>query len=69
MPPTPNPGGRPRQCTSAVIGELHFRLGQRAAAAHAWQEALNWTTARTDQELLRRRLTVCEEKRGRSSFA
>jgi len=39
-----------------VIGELHFRLGQRAAAAHAWREALRLTTARTDQEFLRRRL-------------
>src|SRR5262245_17113395 len=39
-----------------VIGEFHFRLGQHAAAAHAWQEALRLTTARADQEFLRRRL-------------
>jgi RNA polymerase sigma-70 factor (ECF subfamily) len=40
----------------AVIGEFHFRLGQHAAAARAWQEALRLTTARADQEFLRRRL-------------
>jgi predicted RNA polymerase sigma factor len=40
----------------AVIGELHFRLGKHAAAAHAWREALRLTTARSDQEFLRRRL-------------
>jgi RNA polymerase sigma factor (sigma-70 family) len=40
----------------AVIGELHFRLGKHAAAAHAWREALRLTTARADQEFLRRRL-------------
>src|SRR5262249_8092698 len=39
-----------------VIGEFHFRLGQHAAATHAWQEALRLTTARADQEFLRRRL-------------
>src|SRR5262245_28284080 len=39
-----------------VIGEFHFRLGQRADAAHAWREALSLTTARADQEFLRRRL-------------
>src|SRR5262245_19791262 len=38
------------------IGELHFRLGRHAAAALAWQEALRLTTARADQEFLRRRL-------------
>jgi RNA polymerase sigma-70 factor (ECF subfamily) len=44
----------------AVIGELRFRLDEHAAAAHAWREALRWTTARADQEFLRRRLAVCE---------
>jgi RNA polymerase sigma-70 factor (ECF subfamily) len=39
-----------------VLGELHFRLGEHAAAAAAWQEALGLTTARADQEFLRRRL-------------
>src|SRR5262245_21630040 len=43
----------------AVIGELHFRLGQYSAAELAWQEALRWTTARSDHEFLRRRLSVC----------
>jgi RNA polymerase sigma-70 factor (ECF subfamily) len=48
----------------AVIGELHFRLGKHAAAAHAWQEALRWTTARADQEFLRRRLAFCRPDHG-----
>jgi RNA polymerase sigma-70 factor (ECF subfamily) len=43
----------------AVIGEFQFRLGQHAAAASAWQEALRLTTARADQEFLRRRLAAC----------
>src|SRR5262249_43921054 len=43
----------------AVIGELHFRLGEHAAAALAWEEALRLTTARADQEFLRRRVAVC----------
>ena len=43
----------------AVIGELHFRLGRHPAAERAWQEALRLTTARADQEFLRRRLAVC----------
>ncbi len=43
----------------AVIGELHFRLGQHSAAERAWREALCLTTARADQEFLRRRLAVC----------
>ena len=43
----------------AVIGELHFRLGQQSAAERAWREALRLTTARADQEFLRRRLAVC----------
>lgn len=43
----------------AVIGELHFRLGQHAAAERAWREALRFTTARADQEFLHRRLAVC----------
>lgn len=42
----------------AVIGELHFRLGDHAAAEQAWQEALRWTSAGPDQEFLRRRLTA-----------
>jgi RNA polymerase sigma factor (sigma-70 family) len=44
----------------AVIGELHFRLGRHAVAKRAWQEALRWTTARADQEFLRRRLAACQ---------
>lgn len=43
----------------AVIGELHFRLGQHSAAERAWQEALRLTTARADQEFLRHRLAEC----------
>lgn len=43
----------------AVIGELHFRLGQHSAAKRAWHEALRLTTARADQEFLRRRLSNC----------
>lgn len=43
----------------AVIGELHFRQGRHAAAADAWHEALRLTTARADQEFLRRRLAEC----------
>jgi RNA polymerase sigma factor (sigma-70 family) len=43
----------------AVIGELHFRLGQYAAAGRAWREALRWTNASADQEFLRRRLADC----------
>jgi RNA polymerase sigma-70 factor (ECF subfamily) len=47
-----------------VIGELHFRLGQHAAAERAWQEALRLTTARADQEFLRRRLALCRPAGG-----
>jgi RNA polymerase sigma-70 factor (ECF subfamily) len=43
----------------AVIGELHFRLGQYSEAADAWRRALSLTTARADQEFLRRRLADC----------
>lgn len=49
-----------------VIGELHFRLGRHSAARLAWREALRWTTARTDQELLRRRLADCRRFLGPS---
>jgi predicted RNA polymerase sigma factor len=42
-----------------VIGELHFRRGDARAAETAWQEALRLTTARADQEFLRRRLSLC----------
>jgi RNA polymerase sigma-70 factor (ECF subfamily) len=45
----------------AVVGELHFRLGQHSAAQHAWREALRLTTARADHELLRRRLDDCRD--------
>jgi len=48
----------------AVIGELQFRLGRHSAAASAWQEALRWTTARADQEFLRRRLADCRTDEG-----
>jgi RNA polymerase sigma-70 factor (ECF subfamily) len=47
-----------------VIGELHFRLGEHAAAARAWREALRLTTARADQEFLRRRLADCQPDGG-----
>jgi RNA polymerase sigma-70 factor (ECF subfamily) len=47
-----------------VVGELHFRLGQHSAAANAWQEALRLTTARADQEFLRRRLAACRPAGG-----
>jgi len=43
----------------AVIGELHFRLGQFAAAERAWREALRLTRAGADQEFLRRRVGEC----------
>jgi RNA polymerase sigma-70 factor (ECF subfamily) len=42
-----------------VIGELEFRLGNRAAAERAWREALRLTTARADREFLTRRLAIC----------
>jgi RNA polymerase sigma-70 factor (ECF subfamily) len=44
----------------AVIGEFHFRLGQHSAAERAWQEALRFTSASTDQEFLRCRLADCQ---------
>jgi RNA polymerase sigma factor (sigma-70 family) len=47
----------------AVIGELHFRLGRHAAAERAWREAVRSTTARADQEYLRRRLAACRPDR------
>lgn len=43
----------------AVIGEFYFRLGRHAFAERAWREALRLTTARADQEFLRRRLAAC----------
>jgi RNA polymerase sigma-70 factor (ECF subfamily) len=43
----------------AVVGELHFRLGQLSAAERAWREALRFTTARADREFLNRRLALC----------
>ena len=49
----------------AVIGELHFRLGQHTAAERAWREALRFTSARADQEFLRRRLAVCRPEVGK----
>jgi len=48
----------------AVIGEFHFRLGQHAPAASAWQEALRLTAARADQEFLRRRIAACRPDGG-----
>jgi predicted RNA polymerase sigma factor len=42
-----------------VNGELHFRLGRYSAAERAWRQALRFTTARADQEFLRRRLALC----------
>ena len=53
----------------ALVGlymvRAHFRLGQHAAA-HAWREALRSTTARADQEFLRRRLCFQESQSGDS---
>lgn len=43
----------------AVMGELHFRLGQHSAAECAWRESLRLTTARADREFLHRRLAIC----------
>jgi RNA polymerase sigma-70 factor (ECF subfamily) len=43
----------------AVIGELHFRLGQYSDAERAWREALRLTTARADRDFLHRRLAAC----------
>ncbi len=48
----------------AVIGELHFRLGQHSASEQAWREALRWTSASADQEFLRRRLAMCRAGEG-----
>jgi RNA polymerase sigma-70 factor (ECF subfamily) len=49
-----------------VIGELRYRLGQHYAAERAWREALRLTTARADQEFLRRRLAACRPDGGES---
>jgi RNA polymerase sigma-70 factor (ECF subfamily) len=57
VPPDSVPARYPGWHT--VIGELHFRLGQHAAAAHAWREALRLTTAGADRDFLRRRLAAC----------
>jgi RNA polymerase sigma-70 factor (ECF subfamily) len=62
VPPENVPAGYPGW--HAVIGELHFRLGRHSAAEHAWQEALRLTTARADQEFLRRRLAECRPEGG-----
>lgn len=47
----------------AVVGELHFRLGRHSEAGRAWQQALKLTTARADQEFLRRRVALCQSHR------
>jgi RNA polymerase sigma-70 factor (ECF subfamily) len=64
VPPDRVPAGYPGWHT--VVGELHFRLGQRAAAECAWQEALRLTTARADREFLCRRLAVCRPDGGQT---
>jgi RNA polymerase sigma-70 factor (ECF subfamily) len=46
-----------------VIGELHFRLGEHAAAERAWEEALRLTSARADRDFLTRRLAACRNDR------
>ncbi len=51
----------------AVIGELHFRLGQFPVAEHAWRESLRWTTASTDRDFLQRRLADCQRLLGLSA--
>jgi RNA polymerase sigma-70 factor (ECF subfamily) len=43
----------------AVLGELHFRLGQYTAAERAWREALRLTSARGDRDHLKSRLAAC----------
>lgn len=48
----------------AVVGELHYRLGQHAAAVRAWKEALRLATATADQEFLRGRLADCRRAHG-----
>lgn len=53
----------------AVIGELHFRLGEHEAARMAWLEALRWTTSRTDQDLLQSRIDDCRPKGDAPRFA
>jgi RNA polymerase sigma-70 factor (ECF subfamily) len=48
----------------AVIGELQFRLGRLSVAEQSWREALRFSTARADQEFLRRRLAACRAESG-----
>ncbi len=48
----------------AVVGELHFRLGEHEDAAHSWREALRLTAARAEREFLERRLANCYVKKG-----
>lgn len=48
----------------AVVGELHYGLGQHAAAARAWEEALRLATATADQEFLRGRLADSRRSHG-----
>ena len=43
----------------AVLGELHFRAGDLAAAENAWAESLTLGPAPADHELIHRRLTDC----------
>jgi RNA polymerase sigma-70 factor (ECF subfamily) len=47
---------------SAVVGELHFRAGEPAAAETAWLAALRDTHSAADRELLRRRLADCRKQ-------
>jgi RNA polymerase sigma-70 factor (ECF subfamily) len=47
-----------------VIGELLYRAADYPAAERAWCEALRWTAARNDQDLLRRRLAECRSRLG-----
>ncbi|WP_010582009.1 RNA polymerase sigma factor [Schlesneria paludicola] len=63
VPPENVPANYPGWYT--VIGELHFRLGQNAAAKRAWQEALELTTAQADQDFLCRRIALCQSDNGR----
>jgi RNA polymerase sigma-70 factor (ECF subfamily) len=48
----------------AVIGEFRFRLGRHSAAERAWREALRLSTARADEDFVRRRLAVCRPDGG-----
>ncbi len=45
----------------AVVGEMRFRLKDYRGAEEAWMRSLKETFARSDQELLRRKLAKCRK--------